>query len=83
MSTVSVYVCPGANQTVDPLTGAPECTGGAGSWQQVTLVDPFDPATLNTSDLAGAYGAGFVVMGSGMAVVLGAAFVLNAIRGND
>lgn len=79
MATLSVYVCPGANQTVD-ANGAGACTAGQGAWQSVTLAEPFDPSMLNSSELAGAFGAGFVVMATGLVMVWAAKQVMRAIR---
>lgn len=82
MATVSVFTCPGANQTVSS-DGAPGCTQGSGQWQQVTLQEPFDPSMLNSDELAGAFGAGFTVMGTGLVITAAARFILRAFHGES
>ena len=79
MASVSVYTCPGANQSVD-ASGAPICTGGVGQWQQVTLQEPFDPSSLDSGELGAAFGAGFVVVATGCVIAWGARQLIGAIR---
>jgi hypothetical protein len=84
MASVSVFVCPGGNQTTAtilvPSGRYPVCTGGQGGWQQVELAEPFDPAMLSQSELAGAFSAGFIVMATGLVIVWSAKQVMRAIR---
>lgn len=81
MATVSVFVCPGANQAV--TDGVPSCTSGAGSWQSVTLQEPWDPSTLSGPDLAEAFGAGWFVMGTILAIIWGGKALVRAISGRS
>ena len=84
MATVAVFVCPGAAQYRDNLPLSTHqvgsCASGQGSWQSVTLAEPFDPATLNSAELSGAFGAGFVVMGTGLAIAWAGRQIIQAIR---
>lgn len=80
MASVAVFVCPTADQQV--VAGVPSCTNNAGAWQQVELQEAFDPSTLNSDELAGAFGAGWVVYGSIMAAMWGAKAVFRAIGGH-
>lgn len=74
MADVSVFVCPPPAQGAD---GA--CAAGQGAWQNVTLAEPFDPAALDSERLGDAYAAGFVVMGTGLAIIWAARKLLHAI----
>lgn len=85
MATVTVFVCPDSQTQVTQLGAlstryAGTCSAGQGSWQSVTLAEPWDPTTLNSSELAAAFGAGFVVCGTGLAIAWAARFFITAIR---
>ena len=84
MATVTVFVCPDSQTQVTAigLTGryAGTCSAGQGAWQSVELAEPWDPTTLNSSELAAAFGAGFIVLGTGLAIAWAARFFVSAIR---
>lgn len=44
------------------------CQNGKGSWIEVDTQAPFSISDLNPAHLAGAYGAGFVVMATGVVI---------------
>lgn len=87
MATVTVFVCNGGGGTTIPnvtLTDTrpvPHCASG-GAWQTVTYAEAaggFDPADLDPSELAAAFGAGFIVMGTGLVLAWALRAVLRAI----
>lgn len=84
MATVSVFVCPGAAQHLRTVTLSTEqyatCNSGQGAWTSVQLQEPFDPATLNSSELGAAFGAGFTVMGTALAITWAARQLISALR---
>jgi len=83
MATVSVFTCPtGQQYTATDSYGNTyaSCTVGQGVWEQVTLEEPFDPSTLNSAELSGSFFSGFIVLGTGLAIVWAARQVINAIR---
>lgn len=82
MPATTVFVCPPEFVTTVPSGGTdlPACATGEGQWQTVLLAEPFDPATLNSAELAAAFGAGFVVLGTGLAIAWAARFFIAAIR---
>lgn len=84
MSVVTVFVCPaGSVGVTSSLIGGadvPSCASGQGSWQSVLVAEPFDPAMLSQPELAGAFSAGFVLMGTGLVIVWAAKQVLRAVR---
>lgn len=74
MSTVAVFVCPGAAESGT-------CEAGAGSWQNVSLTESFDPALLDVEALGAAWSVGFTVMGIGLTIAWAARIVLAAVKG--
>lgn len=82
-STVTVFVCNGTTSTQSVALSGDQygaCQSGQGSWQQVLIETPFDPATLDSSELGSAFGAGFTVMGTGLVIVWAAKQIVRAIR---
>jgi hypothetical protein len=84
MATVSIFVCPGANQSTSTVTLSTSnygtCTQGQGRWQNVVIAEPFDPSLLNGAELAGAFGVGFTMFATGLVIVWAARMVIGAIR---
>lgn len=61
------------------VTGStPQCSG---VWALVQAPDQFDPLTLDPVSLAQAYGVGFVVIGTPLAVIFAARAILKMIKG--
>lgn len=52
----------------------------SGQLVQVTVEPDFSVSALNTGDLAGAFGAGFSVMATGLVIAWAARFIVQAIR---
>lgn len=81
---MTVFVCPAGSvhtQTVALSTNQyPSCSAGDGSWQSVSVQEPFDPASLSSAELGGAYGSGFVVMATGLVIVFAARIIIRAIK---
>lgn len=85
MANVAIFVCPGA-QSVESVgligsTEAGTCESGVGRWQNVSLAEPFDPASLNAADLSSAFGAGFISLGGPLIFIWGARLVLRSVFG--
>lgn len=82
MATLSVFVCPGGSQVLltDP-SGAqyPGCATGQGSYQQVDVAESFDPSQLDGGELAGAFGAGFIVVGVGLCIAWACRLVFKSV----
>lgn len=71
MPAINVFACSeGGSQNTVTLSTAkyPTCPDGNGQWQAISVSEPFSISDLNPSDLAGAYGAGFVVMATGIVI---------------
>lgn len=61
------------------VTGStPQCSG---VWTLVQSPDQFDPSTLDPVSLAQAFGVGFVVIGTPLAVIFAARAILKMIKG--
>lgn len=61
------------------VTGStPQCSG---VWTLVQAPDQFDPSTLDPVSLAQAFGVGFVVIGTPLAVIFAARAILKMIKG--
>ena len=71
--------CPAIVGT-DGTTGAVTCHDGAGAVVAWVSVPAFDIASLDTTSLAGAFGAGFTVCFLGWAAGRGATLVLSMIK---
>lgn len=84
MTAATVFVCPPEHVRVEGVLLAgyerPTCDAGEGEWQTVLLAQPFDPSQLNSAELGGAFGAGFVVMGTGLAIAWAARMIVQSIR---
>lgn len=82
MPAATVFVCPPESvTTVATLADdMPACATGQGEWKTVLLAEPFDPASLNSPELAGAFGAGFTVLGTGLAIAWAARMLVAAVR---
>lgn len=83
MPTVTAFVCNGSTgiRTVSLATDQyGTCQNGQGSWRQVEIVEPFNPASLNAPELAGAYTSGFVVMATGLVIAWSAKMIVRAIK---
>lgn len=82
MPSATVFVCPPefVSTVQSGATDLPACATGEGQWQTVLLAEPFDPSTLNSAELAGAFGAGFVVLGTGLAIAWAARILVSAVR---
>ncbi len=79
MTMVSVFVCPGASQTVATDSSGnqyPACAAGQGSYQQVTIAEPWNPSQLDTTQLMAAGSAGFIIAGTGLAIMMCIAVVV-------
>lgn len=76
MSTLSLFVCSPAGQNSDGT-----CASGQGSWQNVVIADAFDPMALSAEELSGAFGAGFLVLGTGLVIAWAAKQIVKAIQG--
>jgi len=72
---MNLLACDGS---VSVVAGSPVCDG---SWLLVQAPTPFDPSTLDPVSLAQAFGVGFVLVGSVLAVCFGARAILSAIKG--
>jgi len=59
--------CPG-NVATDSISGALECHDGSGAVVAWVVTPSFDPSQLDTTQLAGAFSAGFVVVGTAWAI---------------
>lgn len=85
MATVTLFVCPSGATHVRTVALASDqyatCDNGQGSWQQVVIAEPFDPATLSQPELAGAFSAGFIVMATGLVIVWSARQIIRSVRG--
>lgn len=75
MSTLSLFVCAPAGQNSDG-----SCASGQGSWQSVTVNEPFDPASLNAEELTGAFGVGFTTMATLLLIIWAARTILKAVK---
>jgi hypothetical protein len=75
VSTLSLFVCAPAGQNSDG-----SCASGQGSWQNVVIADAFDPMALSGDELSGAFGAGFVVLATGLVIAWAAKQIVLAIK---
>lgn len=84
MTAATVFVCPPESVGIEkPILSSierPTCAADEGQWQTVLLAEPFDPSQLQSSELAGAFGAGFLVMGTGLAIAWAARILVAAVR---
>lgn len=83
MTTLSVFVCPSGAQFVATDASGNQyasCAAGQGAYQNVDVDEAFDPSTLDSSALAGAFGAGFTVMATGLVIAWAAKQLVRAIR---
>jgi hypothetical protein len=83
MATVTAFVCNGTTsiRTVNLATDQyGTCQSGQGQWKTFEVVEPFNPANLNSAELSGGYGAGFVVMAIGLVIAWSAKQVVRAIK---
>ena len=83
MATITVATCPGASAGIETTASGNDvavCATGQLSYQNVVIAEPFDPSTLNSEELGGAFGAGFVVMGIGLCITWGAKHLLRTVR---
>jgi len=83
MATVSVFICPGGAQYISTDGAGNQyaaCVTGQGSYQSVELDSPFDASTLNSVELAGAWTAGMIVMGTGACIMWAVAHVVKAVK---
>lgn len=83
MTTITALTCDsGSGTSTYGLTSndVGVCAHGHASWQQVIIQEPFDPSTLNSDELAGAFGAGFTVLATALVIVWAARQLVKAIR---
>lgn len=83
MATVTVFTCNGATSVNTVALSTQQygtCQNGQGSWKLVQIQEPFDPSTLNSAQLASAYGAAFVVMATGLVIIWSAKMIIKAIK---
>lgn len=90
MATAVAFVCAGADgvlipngRTTSGLSAdnrdVPHCPSG-GTWQVIEYQPPMDMEALDLEALGLSYTAGFGVLGTGLALVLGARVLLQMIR---
>ena len=80
-----IFVCAGAASIGTNLDGSqsPTCEAGQGRFAtaaELMTAEPFDPASLNPADIYSAFGAGFIVMGTGLVLAMGVRFVVNMVK---
>lgn len=86
MPTVTVFVCASGGTTIPNVTltdtrQVPHCPSG-GTWQAITYAEPmgqFDPSQLEPAQLAAAFGAGFVTLGTGLLLAWAVRLIVGAI----
>lgn len=79
-----VYTCTqGDEGTMDPVGSppVPTCESG-GAWVQVEAYSPeeFDIASLEVSRLQDAFAAGFLVVATGLLIVLSIKIIIRSVR---
>jgi hypothetical protein len=71
--------CPGA-QVMTGAEGQALCLDSLGEPVAWEVVAEFEPSMLEAEDLAGAFAAGFIVVGTGWAIGRGFKYVLSLLR---
>lgn len=71
--------CPGS-QIMTGAEGQALCLDGVGAPVAWEIQPEFDVSQLESSDLGGAYAAGFVLIGTGWAIGRGFKYVLGLLR---
>ncbi len=84
MATLTLFVCPPGQTHVDTVPLSTNeygtCAQGQGSFQNVEIAETFDPSTLNTANLAGAWSAGFIVMATGLVIMAAFRKLIDVIK---
>ncbi|TJY55757.1 hypothetical protein E4T66_20465 [Sinimarinibacterium sp. CAU 1509] len=94
MASAYLFQCAGADGVVIANTagslggndgrGVPHCPSG-GTWTLIEYAEPaqaFNPADLDPAILAEAFGAGLVVVGTGMVIAWAIKAVIRQVRGS-
>ena len=83
MASYIVFTCSegGAMATVALSTRQyPTCNNGKGAFVSIEEHPEFNIATLNVADLGNAFGAGFLIMSTGLLASFGIRIIIKAVK---
>lgn len=88
MATVTyhVYRCEGVRGEYVPLgqsgtvATCSTASGGTKGWVALQYVEPFDPSQLDSAELGNAFGAGFLIMSTGLLASFGIRIIIKAVK---